>query len=273
MSLDTILRMGERSRFLRSKSRTRLYALVVAACLAFFGVLFLGASVFGMGGGLLGRVVPPATTSDSDPASDFAAEESQRVAVQEADFRAAAIQATAEQAKQEAAEAPTREPVERSAPERAETSPAPAVPSDTTMYLTVPALGLQDIPVLEGTSEAVLSQGVGHLPGTGFPWVPGSNTYIAGHRLGYPGTISDHVFWGLPNLAIGDEVILEDTLGQTYTYRVSDVFEVSPSDLSVTGATGSDVVSLQTCIENYGDYWTAGPNWFVRYVVRAERVS
>jgi hypothetical protein len=29
---------------------------------------------------------------------------------------------------------------------------------------------------------------------------------------------------------------------------------------------------LQTCIEDYGDYWTPGPNWFVRYVVRAERV-
>jgi hypothetical protein len=29
---------------------------------------------------------------------------------------------------------------------------------------------------------------------------------------------------------------------------------------------------LQTCIENYGDYWTEGPNWLVRYIVRAERV-
>jgi hypothetical protein len=30
---------------------------------------------------------------------------------------------------------------------------------------------------------------------------------------------------------------------------------------------------LQTCIENYGDYWTAGPNWFVRYIVRADKVG
>src|SRR3990170_4290451 len=51
---------------------------------------------------------------------------------------------------------------------------APA-PPDTTMYLTVPKIGLYDIPVLEGTSEAVLSQGVGHVPGTGFPWAEGSN--------------------------------------------------------------------------------------------------
>jgi hypothetical protein len=32
------------------------------------------------------------------------------------------------------------------------------------------------------------------------------------------------------------------------------------------------MVSLQTCIENYGDYWTEGPNWFARYIVRANRV-
>ena len=141
------------------------------------------------------------------------------------------------------------------------------------MYLTIPGLGLYDIPVLEGTSEAVLSQGVGHGPGTGYPWVSGSNTYIAGRRLGYPGTISNHVFWDLPSLALGDQVILEDSLGQTYTYQVSEILEVPPTDLSVMGATGSDIVSLQTCIENYGDYWTPGPNWFARYIVRAERVG
>ena len=148
-----------------------------------------------------------------------------------------------------------------------------AVPSDTTMYLTIPKLGLFDIPVYEGTSEASLSAGTGHMSGTGYPWVPGSNTYIAGHRLGYPGTVSDHVFWDLPSLAIGDQVVIEDSLGQTYTYAVSEVLEVPITDLSVTAPVGRDVVSLQTCIENYGDYWSPGPNWFVRYVVRADRVS
>jgi sortase A len=145
-------------------------------------------------------------------------------------------------------------------------------PADTMMSLSVPAMGISDIPVVEGTSEASLSQGVGHVPGTGFPWVPGSNTYIAGHRIGYPGTPSDHVFWNLPNLVQGDQILLTDSSGTTYTYAVSEIFEVSPTDLSVTAPTGDDVVTLQTCIEDYGDYWTPGPNWFVRYVVRAERV-
>jgi sortase A len=151
-------------------------------------------------------------------------------------------------------------------------SASASAPADTLMSLSVPAMGISDIPVVEGTSEASLSQGAGHLPGTGYPWVSGSNTYIAGHRIGYPGTPSDHVFWNLPNLVQGDQILLTDSNGTTYTYAVSEIFEVSPTDLSVTAPTGGDVVSLQTCIEDYGDYWTPGPNWFVRYVVRAERV-
>ena len=140
------------------------------------------------------------------------------------------------------------------------------------MYLSMPAMGISDIPVVEGTTEASLSQGAGHMPGTGYPWVPGSNTYIAGHRIGYPGTPSDHVFWNLPNLVVGDQIYLTDTNGTTYTYAVSEILEVPINDLSVTAPTGGDTVSLQTCIEDYGDYWTPGPNWNVRYVVRANRV-
>lgn len=150
-------------------------------------------------------------------------------------------------------------------------SPA-AVPDDTYMTLTVPAMGISDIPVVEGTEEASLSQGAGHYTGSGYPWVAGSNTYIAGHRIGYPGTASDHVFWNLPNLAMGDKIYLTDSNGHTYTYAVSDILEVPINDLSVTGPTGTDTVSLQTCIEDYGDYWTPGPNWNVRYIVRGTLV-
>jgi sortase A len=159
-----------------------------------------------------------------------------------------------------------------SAPASGSPSSLGAAPADTMMYLSVPAMGISDIPVVEGISEASLSQGAGHLPGTGYPWVPGSNTYIAGHRIGYPGTPSDHVFWNLPNLVQGDQILLTDSNGTTYTYAVTETIEVSPTDLSVTAPTGGDVVSLQTCIEDYGDYWTPGPNWFVRYIVRAEMV-
>lgn len=258
--------MGDRSWISKNRRRVRLYGFIAFAFLAFLGVLLLGLNVFGVDllgteDGPVGRVEAPATPDSG--------EELQKAAQEEAAHITRGRQAAAEQAaKQEAAERAVI--AERRAEERA--APPPAVPTDTTMYLTIPAIGLYDIPVLEGTSEAVLSQGVGHVPGTGFPWVDGSNTYIAGHRLGYPGTVSDRVFYSLPSLGYGDKIILEDTLGQSYTYQVNEILEVPPTDLSVTGPTGGDIVSLQTCIENYGDYWTEGPNWLARYIVRAERV-
>jgi sortase A len=268
--------MGDLQRFLKNRERVRLYGFIAFAFLAFLGALILGMSVLGINllgtDGWLGRAVAPATPDS--------AEQAQRAAQDEAAYLARAKQAAAEQAAKEQAAAKRAVVAERRASDRRaearaqdEAVPTPTVPADTTMYLTVPALGLYDIPVLEGTSEAILSQGVGHVPGTGFPWVSGSNTYIAGHRLGYPGTVSDHVFYSLPNLGYGDEIILEDSVGQSYTYQVSEILEVAPTDLSVTGSTGQDIVSLQTCIENYGDYWTEGPNWLARYIVRAERVS
>ena len=242
-----------------------LYSLGFVALLIVGFSLYVGASILE---DTENRVEKAATPDFSNEA---ATEELQRAAEQEREFLANARQAAAEKAAKQQEPAPR--PEKEAAPQAPAPEPEPAVPSDTTMYLTIPNMGLYDIPVLEGTSEAVLSQGVGHVPGTGYPWAPGSNTYIAGHRLGYPGTISDHVFWNLPSLAIGDQVILEDSLGQSYTYQVSEILEVPPSDMSVTGSTGSDMVSLQTCIENYGDYWTPGPNWFARYIVRAHMVA
>ena len=254
---------------MKRRRQSRLYTSIAAAGLILVSALLVGMNILGTSDEPVERAATPDTNLVNET------EVLQRAAEQEAAFMALAMKAAAEKAaKQEVAERAEREVAPREAPPQA----APpdfqaAIPVDTTMYLTITKLGLYDIPVLEGASEAVLAQGVGHLPATGYPWTPGSNTYIAGHRLGYPGTISDHVFWDLPSLALGDQVILEDSLGQRYTYQVSEILEVAPTDLSVMGATGSDVVSLQTCIENYGDYWTAGPNWLARYVVRAQRVG
>ena len=148
---------------------------------------------------------------------------------------------------------------------------APVPPDDPTMYLSIPKLGISHALVANG--EVGLELGAMHLSETGFPWEKGANAYIAGHRIGFPGTGSDHIFFNLPSLAPGDEVTLADSLGQAYAYRVSEILQVDPSDLSVTGPIGRDVVSLQTCIEDYGDFATLGPNWNVRLIVRADRVT
>jgi sortase A len=270
------LGMGKASRIFKSERRLGLY-LLAALCVA-LGALFVGLSVLQSQGSPVKSVNKPDVVS-SQTLSDEARVESQArmkglAARQEAEAQAAQ--------KEEKEAAVAQAPTEQAAPEQpaadrtaAQPEPAaPVAPADTTMSLSIPAIGLSDIPVFEGTGEDSLSQGVGHYTGTGYPWVPGSNTYIAGHRLGYPGTLSDHVFWNLPNLAVGDRIYLTDSNGTTYTYAVSDILEVPRTDLSVTGKVpGRDMVSLQTCIENFGDYWTPGPNWYVRYVVQADKVS
>jgi sortase A len=248
--------VGDASKILKGGRRTILYLL--AGALLVLGAAFVGTIVLWPEDEPVKEVATPAAAPAPPPPSDEAP-------VERRETGGTASQETGREAEEKAGETANKE--KASGEEK-------VVPPDTTMYLTIPKLGLHDVLVLDGTSEAVLSQGAGHVPGTGYPWVGGSNTYLAGHRLGYPGTGSDHVFYDLPALASGDEVILEDSLGQTYQYQVSEVLEVSPFELSVTAPVANrDVVSLQTCIENFGDYWTPGPNWFARYVVRADRVG
>jgi sortase A len=152
--------------------------------------------------------------------------------------------------------------------------PSIPVPATNDLWMTVPKLGLYDNYVANSNSLAALDAGAAKRVQTGFPWQDNANTYISAHRLGWPGTASDHQFYNLPSLTFGDKVYLYDANGTTYTYEVTEIFEVLPSETWVTDSVpGRDMVSLQTCIENYGDYWTMGPNWYVRYVVRADRVD
>jgi sortase A len=157
----------------------------------------------------------------------------------------------------------------------AEQEPAVPVPATNDMWLTVPKLGLYDNYVANSSDLTALDVGAAKLVETGFPWQEGNtNTYIAAHRLGWPGTASDHQFYNLPLLTFGDKIYVYDANGTTYTYEVTEIYEVLPTESWVTApVAGRDMISLQTCTENYGDYWTMGPNWYVRYVVRADKVG
>ena len=266
--------MGKAKRIFESERRMGLY-LLGALCLA-LGAVFVGMSVLGTESEPVNRATSPTVATAPEPLVNEALVEAQA----RIDGQAARQAALEEAARAEAArkEAERNAATEQAAEERRATEDsaptAPVAPADTTMYLSVPKLSIYDVPVVEGTTEASLTAGAGHLPSSGYPWVEGSNTYIAGHRLGYPGTPSDHVFYDLPKLAEGDEILLSDSNGTTYIYTVSEILEVPVTDLSVTyPIPGRDVVSLQTCIENFGDYWTEGPNWLARYIVRADRVD
>ncbi len=142
-----------------------------------------------------------------------------------------------------------------------------AAPKSETMRLTIPQMKrVKDVPVYDGpaSDESALHDGTLHVEDTGFPWQRQANVYIAGHRLGYPRTKSFLVFWDLNRLREGHRVMLTDSEGQRYVYRVFDRFVVGPDDASVKDPIpGKNVVSLQTCTL---------PDYAERLVVRAELV-
>lgn len=134
------------------------------------------------------------------------------------------------------------------------------------LTLTIETLGLYQVPVINSDSLRALARGVIHEPETPMPWSRDhqKNVYLAGHRLGYPGTGSRLVFYNLDELSAGDSVTLEDRDGVTYEYRVTETFKVSPRDEWVMDPVRDrDIVTLQTC---------TGPGYSQRLIVRADRV-
>jgi sortase A len=144
--------------------------------------------------------------------------------------------------------------------------PRAEAPKDEALKLTVPDLkrvdGLPVYNVAPAGYEKALHDGAAHVKGTGMPWQRQANVYIAGHRIGFPGTKSHLVFWDLDKLENGDEVILTDANGTRYTYEVFKQFVISPDDVSVLRPVkGKNIVSLQTCTL---------PDYKERLVVQAE---
>jgi len=142
-------------------------------------------------------------------------------------------------------------------------------PEDEALKVTVPAMSrLQNtsVPYADGGNEAAFKRYAGvHLRGTGHPWEREANVYIAGHRLGYPGTDSFLAFWDLNRLENGDRIILTDADGKRYVYKVFREFVVEPTRVSVTQPLeGRNIVTLQTCTL---------PDYSRRLIVQAKKVA
>jgi sortase A len=160
----------------------------------------------------------------------------------------------------------------RSIPERiVETVRAPQVqtPKSKQLRLTVPGMErVDEVPVYDAPEsgyDKALHDGTLHVRGTGFPWQRGANVYIAGHRVGYPGTKSNLVFWDLNKLQKGDEIFLTDSDGTRYTYKVFEKRIISPSEVDILQPVkGKNIVSLQTCTL---------PDYSHRLIVRGELVD
>jgi sortase A len=154
----------------------------------------------------------------------------------------------------------------------AETTPAdaqapPDSPTPKNMKLTVPKLGLEDVAVPTGFRQEELDrEGLLRMKESGLPWEEGSNTFIAGHALGFPWTRVPRAFHDLGTLAPGDMVFLESADGRRYAFEVYDRMTVEPDDTWVTyPVEGKTVVSLQTCVPI--------PTFENRLIVRGELVS
>lgn len=93
---------------------------------------------------------------------------------------------------------------------------------DGTGLLSIPSIGVDKVPVLEGTSQHVLAQGIGHYSDTGRAGQVG-NFAVAGHRITH-----GEPFSRLLDVKKGDKVIME-TRDVFYTYKI----DKSPKKLTV----------------------------------------
>ena len=101
-----------------------------------------------------------------------------------------------------------------------------------------------DLPIYHGTSDEVLSIGVGHQQGSSLP-VGGESTrcVLTGHR-GLPGS---KLFTRLDEVSEGDLFFIK-VLKTTMAYKVTKVEVVEPDDASVFEiSSDKDEVSLVTC--------------------------
>jgi sortase A len=280
--------MGKRSdrRKFRRRRRWAGFLLLVTLALLVFGVQL----VLGMGSPDLQpaasrtaekagveRVKSPDAADAPEAVGKQTADEVALLASEEEDVKTTAekkeVDREAVQKADEKQDAAKQEEQQSQKPDEPQQAALPDPPTND-LWFSIPALGLYDQYVTDTNDFSAMDYGAIKLANSGFPWQKGANTYIAAHRLGWPGTASYHQFYNLPALAIGDVIYLGDVNGTTYTYRVSDFKEIASNETWVTGPQkGRDMVSLQTCIENYGDYWTMGPHWYVRYIVQADRVS
>ena len=123
----------------------------------------------------------------------------------------------------------------------------------TLAILRIPRLELE-VPVYDGTADAVLDLAAGRIEYTALPGTAG-NVGIAAHRDGF--------FRVLKDLKEGDALVL-DTPAATEQYRVEWIRITTPTDVSVIEPTPGPAVTLVGCYP----FYHVGPAP-QRFIVRA----
>ena len=121
--------------------------------------------------------------------------------------------------------------------------PPPAPLGESVATIRIPKIGL-DKTVVQGVGLADLRKAPGHYPETPLPGEQG-NAAIAGHRTTYGAP-----FNRLDELAAGDEILVT-TLKGSFTYTVTGLKVVKPSQVEVLNATPTPTLTLTTCNPKY----------------------
>ena len=121
--------------------------------------------------------------------------------------------------------------------------------------LSIPDLDLS-VKVYEGTTNSVLSKGVGHFKETSI-W--DGNVCLASHNRGTGAYFSD-----IHKLDLGATIKLTTKLG-TRKYEVYSIRKISVDDTSDLQNTSDNIITLITCVKNQADHY--------RWCVKAKQVD
>ncbi|MBP8947625.1 MAG: class D sortase [Candidatus Promineofilum sp.] len=117
--------------------------------------------------------------------------------------------------------------------------PIPTPGPEQARRLEIPALS-GDYPIVQGDDWEQLKKGIGQYAGSGQPGRTG-NVVLSGHN-----DIYGEPFRYLDRLQVGDEIVVSSER-QTYTYVVSEVRVVEPTDVWVMAPTDDARLTLISC--------------------------
>jgi len=117
--------------------------------------------------------------------------------------------------------------------------PIPTAGPEHAIRLQIPAIN-KDVPIVEGDGWEQLRKGVGHHVGSANPGQPGK-IVLSAHN-----DIYGEIFKDLDQLKPGDEVILL-TERRSYTYVVSEIKIVEPTQVEVMESTTEPTLILVSC--------------------------
>lgn len=121
-------------------------------------------------------------------------------------------------------------------------------------YLIIPRLDLQ-LPIIEGTDDKILTQGVGHYIQSVLPGEQ-DNAVLSAHR--------DTFFKEIGSLRAGDKLGVKTNKG-IFVYEVKKHWVTNPDDRSVITPNNKPVLTLTTCYPFH--YVGTAPQ---RYIIQSE---